>query len=290
MTINIFIIHIFYLIYVAFICLGLSVFYSQMLTPKSNIAHPKKACFKLSLMLTAGTVFFIFSNSVWASLWFLISLALPAFLFFKDRPIIKTAVCLLVLLSYSFTEMAGFALLSIINLFFPQISLIPMKILLSGNLPLSFMAFALNVLIYMLLLFMLSKALKRLLAYLQPRTGILLALPFFIAIINVGVMTNIENHRDLFICTPALSISLAIALFILSKGLRELQRQEFLALQTEIQRQKIEYQLLYYKRMGEEFISLRKWKHDMANHISSITFLLENKNYKDAKKYLEELL
>lgn len=202
MTLNTFLIHIFYLEYAASICLGASAFYCQILTPKRSVSSPQKYCFLLSFILTSGTVFVFFNNSVLSSLWFLASLALPALLFFQERPAIKVVTGFLVLLIYSFTEIAGFALLSIINLFVPKTSLIPINIALNGNLFLSFITFTLNTLIYTLLLHILSKTLKHLLTYFRPRTGILLAFPFFIAIINVGVLNSIDSHRKLIAYTP----------------------------------------------------------------------------------------
>ena len=265
-----------------FLCSGA---YSQ----KRSKSSPKNL-FSPSVFLTAGTVFVFFNSTVISSIWFLTSLALPAFVLFQDKVLTKIFMCFLALLSCSFAEMTAFALLSAINLFFPEKDLIPAHIFLSGDVFLSFITFAIISLVYTLLLFVISKALKRLYTYLKPRIGILLAFPFFIVIINDGMLTSIDDHKQLYLYTPVLLVLFIFAMFILSKGLKELQKQEFLALQTEKQRKKVEYQLLYYKKMGEEFIFLRKWKHDMENHIAVIAFLLENENYKDAKKYLEELL
>lgn len=290
MSLNSFIIRIIFLVYIASLCFGTSNFYVQVLTPRKGLSHPKKICFLFLFFLTAGTVFVFFNSTVISSIWFLTSLALPAFALFQDKMLTKVFMCFLALLSCSFAEMTAFALLSAINLFFPEKDLIPAHIFRSGNVFLSFITFAIISFAYTLLLFVISKALKRLHTYLKPRIGILLAFPFFIVIINDGMLTGIDSHKQLYIYTPVLLVLFIFAIFILSKGLKELRKQELLTLQTEKQRKKVEYQLLYYKKMGEEFISLRKWKHDMTNHISAITFLLENKNYKDAKKYLEGLL
>lgn len=290
MTLNTFLIHIFYLGYVASICWGASVFYSQILTPKHSVSSPQKSCFLLSFILTSGTVFVFFNSSILSSLWFLVCLALPVPLFFQERPALKVATGFFVLLIYSFTEIAGFALLSIINLFVPKMNLIPINIALSGNLFLSFITFTLNTLIYILLLHILSRALKHLLTYFRPRLGILLAFPFFIAIINVGTLNSIDSHRKLIVYTPLLLLFLACTLFLLNKGLKEFQIQKRLSLQAKNQRTQTEQQLLYYKKLEVKYTSLRTWRHDLANHLTIITLLLENKRYNEIEKYLEELL
>lgn len=47
---------------------------------------------------------------------------------------------------------------------------------------------------------------------------------------------------------------------------------------------------MYYKKLEVKYTSLRKWRHDIANHLTIITLLLENKRYNEIEKYLEELL
>lgn len=136
MGLNQLFIHVFHLIYIAIICLESSFFYVQILTPKKGIAHPRRKCFMLSL-------------------------ALPAFLFFREKMTTKIATALLLLLSCSFAELSSMTLLSTINLFIPQIDLIPAHILLSAKLFPSFAIYAIDALIYLLFLFILSKSLKK---------------------------------------------------------------------------------------------------------------------------------
>lgn len=41
--------------------------------------------------------------------------------------------------------------------------------------------------------------------------------------------------------------------------------------------------------MEEEYQKLRKWNHDIENHLLSLSYLLDMKKYKDALAYCKKL-
>lgn len=65
-----------------------------------------------------------------------------------------------------------------------------------------------------------------------------------------------------------------------------MKHQELLTLQCETQESQLKHRLEYYEKIEKNFITQRKWKHDIANHLSIISFLLEQKKYKETEKYL----
>lgn len=279
-------VYVFHLIYIIIICLGLSFFYVQILTPKKSISHPQRTCFLLSLVLTWETVFVFLNSSVLSSIWFLSTLALPAFLLFQEKIITKIVAVMLLLLSCSFAELSSMTLMSAINLFMSEMDLIPAHILLSGKILPSFLIYAINTFVYLLFLSLFSKASKKILIYLRPKISILLAFPFFIVILNCGILASIKNHITLFICTPILTGLLICATLLLLKALKELQHLEQKLLQAKYQKHQIKHHLKYYENIEKAFNIYRKWKHDLSNHLSIISILLEQKNYKETEKYL----
>ena len=44
------------------------------------------------------------------------------------------------------------------------------------------------------------------------------------------------------------------------------------------------------QKMEKEYHSVRKWNHDMENHLFSLNYLIDTKKYDEADKYLESLL
>lgn len=49
-------------------------------------------------------------------------------------------------------------------------------------------------------------------------------------------------------------------------------------------------QMEFSQKMEKEYHSVRKWNHDMENHLFSLNYLIDTKKYDEADKYLESLL
>ena len=45
----------------------------------------------------------------------------------------------------------------------------------------------------------------------------------------------------------------------------------------------------YTKEMEHEYRSVRKWNHDMENHLFSLNYLIREKKYHEADSYLETI-
>ena len=52
----------------------------------------------------------------------------------------------------------------------------------------------------------------------------------------------------------------------------------------------LQKQLEYTKDMEQEYRSVRKWNHDMENHLFSLNYLIRAKKYHEADAYLETIL
>jgi hypothetical protein len=52
----------------------------------------------------------------------------------------------------------------------------------------------------------------------------------------------------------------------------------------------LQKQLEYTTEMEQEYRSVRKWNHDMENHLFSLNYLIRAKKYHEADAYLETIL
>ena len=52
----------------------------------------------------------------------------------------------------------------------------------------------------------------------------------------------------------------------------------------------LQKQLEYTTEMEQEYQSVRKWKHDMENHLFSLNYLIRTQKYLEADVYLETIL
>lgn len=49
-------------------------------------------------------------------------------------------------------------------------------------------------------------------------------------------------------------------------------------------------QLTFSQQVTEEYISLRKWNHDIENHLLSLAYLMDMENFKETKQYIKSSL
>ena len=61
---------------------------------------------------------------------------------------------------------------------------------------------------------------------------------------------------------------------------------ELLVQQMDFTRKQMEFS----QEMEKEYRSVRKWNHDMENHLFSLNYLINTKKYDEAEKYLDSLL
>ena len=52
----------------------------------------------------------------------------------------------------------------------------------------------------------------------------------------------------------------------------------------------LQKQLEYTTEMEQEYQSVRKWNHDMENHLFSLNYLIRTQKYLEADVYLETIL
>lgn len=73
-------------------------------------------------------------------------------------------------------------------------------------------------------------------------------------------------------------------------GLKIARQQEFLRSHRENQLTLIQKQLSFSKELEQEYLTLRKWNHDIANHFFALSYLLENGRYQEGSDYIRCLM
>lgn len=119
---------------------------------------------------------------------------------------------------------------------------------------------------------------------------ILISLP-----VIIPVCTTFLNDFALVNTYPVLVLCFYILVYILSYipayfGLRKLYRQaqEYYLAQNEYAL--IEQQMAFSNEIEAQFKEIRKWNHDLNNHLISLSFLFEKERYCEAEEYLKSLL
>lgn len=68
-----------------------------------------------------------------------------------------------------------------------------------------------------------------------------------------------------------------------------MRKQEIERLQREKQSLIIEKQLAFSKDLEKEYRELRKWSHDIDNHILALSYLMQKEKYEDCINYIEHI-
>lgn len=119
---------------------------------------------------------------------------------------------------------------------------------------------------------------------------ILISLP-----VIIPVYTTFLSDFALVKTYPALVLCFYLLVCILSYipayfGLRKLYRQaqEYYLAQNEYAL--IEQQMAFSNEIEAQFKEIRKWNHDLNNHLISLSYLFEKESYSEAEEYLKSLL
>lgn len=109
----------------------------------------------------------------------------------------------------------------------------------------------------------------------------LISLASFIGIITVIYKSTISTS---YLAYPACFASLVTNL-----GCCYLCAYMSKTIRTEIQLETYQYRQAYYQEMEAGQLTIRRLRHDMKNHLDIISTLLQNQDYENAGKYLNEL-
>lgn len=283
---NIIVTRIIYFLHSILISYGISLLYTRVLTPKKFLRYPLRDCFIVTLLLNTVMTFSV-SYAVFTSIWFFLIHLLIALFLFRDRIALRITAYAFAVVSYSFIELLPASVLIFMNIFFPSMNLTPKYLIVSGNVPLSALNCFSLAIIYFIFLKTISGMLGRYFSSLKPKSLLLISMPFFIVMINTYFLEIASTTRILFLVTPLIIVNVFICLLLLQKGLLALKHEEELLSEKENQKKQLEQQINYYKTLDKEYLAMRRWRHDASNHLASVTYLLETKQYREAENYLK---
>ena len=279
-----------YVIIIGFIAFCTAHFYVTILTPRKRLSHPFIACFILCWMLLAPVAWLTFHYAWLGSFWIFIGYSIPAIVLFSGRLSLRLSAFFFALVTYISTELIPAGLIMVGSALFAHQILYPKELLLDGNILFALFYTFCNSAVLWIALHALTSAFRKQFQYFQPRTVIYLTIPFFIIMVMCNTLIICTNYIQYVLATVLNCVTVAFCLYLVSKGLNYLQHQEFTTMQTEKQVDHLQQQLNYYQTLNTHFSKLRRWKHDTANNLTAVSFLLEMHKYDEAIAYLENLV
>lgn len=111
--------------------------------------------------------------------------------------------------------------------------------------------------------------------------------PFYWFCIILSMCCNYQiKFNFYFLVILALSVPV-IPVFL--RGIRNIHVQEKNRILREKQIELLKEQLDFFNDMETEYQNLRKWNHDIENHLLSMNYLMQNEKYEEADRYLHNI-
>lgn len=190
------------------------------------------------------------------------------------------------LLSESFTGI----IVGTLSLVFPKWNLISLYVGRNGSDITIIVTAGIDILIFFIACRFMEKALGKYMHLINTRLILLLGLPVVIIIFIINILCVMPTITS---CIIAFAISVSVFAIVhwkvFRKGTQLLQEQEKLHMEEKQQLTILQQQIEYYHHMDEEYKKLRKWNHDIKNHLLILSHLSEESEYKKVIEYIETM-
>lgn len=190
------------------------------------------------------------------------------------------------LLSESFTGM----IVGILSLIFPKWNLISLYVGRNGSDFTIIITAGIDIIIFFLACRFMEKALGKYMHLINTRLILLLGLPVVIIIFIINILCVMPTITS---CIIAFAISISVFAIVhwkvFRKGTQLLQEQERIHLKEKQHLTILKQEIEYYHHMDEEYKKLRKWNHDIKNHLLILSHLSEESEYKKVIEYIETM-
>ena len=175
----------------------------------------------------------------------------------------------------SFTGM----LVGVMSLLFPKWNLISLYIGRNGSDFSLIVTTAIDIIVFFFASRLMEKALGKYMHLINTKLILLLGLPVIIIIFIINVLCVMPSAKY---CIIAFMIS--VPLFAIVQLLQE---QEQIHMEEKKRLMIVKQENAHYRQMNEEFEKLRKWNHDIKNHLLILSQLAKKEEYDKVIEYIE---
>lgn len=124
------------------------------------------------------------------------------------------------------------------------------------------------------------------------KSGYILKLCFYymVVIFFQNMITSSASVKESLFILPVFVISTIIMCILFDRVLKQISTQ---SQEIALKKQKVELletQLTSYKDTEAQYMSIRHWNHDIANHLMALSHLIESSQYEEAKEYIKHII
>ena len=124
------------------------------------------------------------------------------------------------------------------------------------------------------------------------KSGYILKLCFYymVVIFFQNMITSSASVKESLFILPVFIVSTIIMCILFDRVLKQISTQsQEIALKKQ-QVKLLETQLTSYKKTEKQYMSIRHWNHDIANHLMVTSHLLKSSQYEEAKEYIKHIV
>lgn len=265
-------------------------FYCRILPKRNCIKHPLAS----SLVLQAAVLIVwcsVFSSDVTAGLSLLVNclLFVCCILFFKGSFFHRICAFFIGCFVTTLGEIVSGGMFLVVNLFFPEWNLIPKMMIQDGRTSLTSLMLLLNILFLIFVFSKLGGVLENCFLSLRPSLLLRLGGPLAVLLFLQTGLYAFSDIKKYLLYSLLYGITVLICLLILNSALKELNAQESRNAELEIQRKLVGLRLEHFRKTACEYQSLRKWNHDISNHLLALSYLINQGQTDEAGQYIDSL-
>ncbi len=278
-----------YILILPYICWSASYFFCSVLKPRRFLNHPILTVFLL-LMVSVPAVMLLKTQNVTIGTISIQLLFLGiVFIFYCGTVSRKLACYFIYAISLTLVEILACNILVLIRPLWAEVPIAFNEIYFVTDTADILCVSLADICIGVLCFQKESALLKRCFSYLHLKTFLQLLYPVYLPIIAQQVIISLTEYSLFPALAAAYWILCLISYPVFRKGIHVIQTQEEAAIFRQHQLQLMKEQLSLSREMEKEYQALRKWNHDVENHLLSLSYLMEMEKYEQAASYCHSI-
>lgn len=278
-----------YILILPYICWSASYFFCSVLKPRRFLNHPILTVFLL-LMVSVPAVMLLKTQNVTIGTISIQLLFLGiVFIFYCGTVSRKLACYFIYAISLTLVEILACNILVLIRPLWAEVPIAFNEIYFVTDTADILCVSLADICIGVLCFQKESALLKRCFSYLHLKTFLQLLYPVYLPIIAQQVIISLTEYSLFPALAAAYWILCLISYPVFRKGIHVIQTQEEAAIFRQHQLQLMKEQLSLSREMEKEYQALRKWNHDVENHLLSLSYLMDMEKYEQAASYCHSI-
>ena len=277
-----------YLLYAELLMIMVNRCYYAILTPNSKIHISSWQCSLIQFIIIF--LHTILTGNMLPTHILDLLLMMPAFLLFEEKLKTRFQMAIIAFLVCGIAELVVGALSIVINSIHPQWMLIPNTWFSANRYKELFIYSCFVLLILHFLLKQLRERAKNKMFQLRMPWVLKLTLSMGLIIFFANFAGEMESREMLLTYLPLCLLISGFCLWLQITSLRDLEKHEKNRKKMELQRVQLEQRKVYFQKIEDQYQEIRKWNHDIANHLSALSWLMEQGESEKAEQYIDSLL